>query len=249
MPVKLLILDSREIVRAGLRALLDDAQLDIVGEASNLSELQAALSQGQPHVITLGGLSHTETVAAIANIKAALSDSQVLTIGSRDDRTLAARAKVWGASDFVPDDFDGSEILKAVRTAAAAHGKPAANGKTAANGMGAAGGKKGASKSSAAAPPSREKLSPREAEVLAHLGSGLANNEIAIAMQLKIDSVRKLVRRVLQKLKLTDRTQAAVWAARREAPAMNPSRRDSAHQRAARAKSPRPKKSSVNQTA
>ncbi|MCE9552882.1 MAG: LuxR C-terminal-related transcriptional regulator [Planctomycetes bacterium] len=59
-------------------------------------------------------------------------------------------------------------------------------------------------------------LTNRESQVLRHIAMGLSNKEIALALKIRMDTVKEHVQNVLRKLGVADRTQAAVWAVRRK---------------------------------
>jgi DNA-binding NarL/FixJ family response regulator len=201
----LLIANPKEIIRAGLRALLAKAPVRIVGEATNATNTVSLVKQHKPSVLLMGAAmpSERDCFSLLSKIGKAVPNTRVILLSAVDSPTYMARAKAAGAADFLLESVTGKELGTAIENAAA--GKmPKGSGAFAR-----------VSASMANRPQSiasDSKLTPREAQVLSHIAYGLANLEIAKSLEISVETVKEHVQNVLRKLGVSDRTQAAVWA-------------------------------------
>ena len=215
--VRVLVVDDHPIVREGLRSFLASRDgIDVVGEAGTAEEAVAQAGRLRPDVVLLdlvmpGGGS----VEAIGRLRALPSPPRVVVLtsfGADDQVVPAVRA---GASGYLLKDVAPSELEAAVRAVGAGGAVldpqvvPAVMGEMA-RGPGAAG---------------VDELTPRERDVLGLLGQGLSNRELAEALFVSEKTVKTHVSSILAKLRLADRTQAAVFAVRHGLAKLPPERR------------------------
>jgi NarL family two-component system response regulator LiaR len=211
-PLRILIADDHLVVRRGLRALLaTEPGLEVVGEAANGREAVAATRTLAPAVVILDlEMPQMDGLTAIGAILAERPDTAilVLTSFSTDDKVLPAiRA---GALGYLLKDTGPEELIAAIRQVG--RGEPALPPQIARTLM------RGLTRPAAptASPPPHptSPLTPRELTVLQQLASGASNAAIAADLGVSEATVRTHVSSILNKLHLTSRTQAALYALR-----------------------------------
>ena len=206
--IRVLLVDDHGVVRRGLRGyleLLDD--IEVIGEADNgLTgvELSAELT---PDVVLMDlVMPQLDGIAAIGRIKAAQPGVQVVALTSFIEEEKVIAALEAGASGFILKDAEADDVAAAIRAAHndEVHLDPAA-ARILAKGM--------RTRSTA---PAVDPLTERELEVLALVGRGLSNKEIATELGITERTARTHVSNILGKLGLASRTQAALYAVDRK---------------------------------
>jgi DNA-binding NarL/FixJ family response regulator len=202
--VRILLVDDHAIVREGLRALLDDVNgMRIVGEATNGDEAVEMAARLEPNLVLMDlkmpGLSAPD---AIRTIRARNPSVQVLMLTSYAEDTQVQKVISAGALGYVLKDVAKAELLRAMATVA--RGEPwlhAEAQRLLVQRM---------RKPSEVNP--LELLTDRERSVLKLLAQGQSNRTIGKTLQLTEGTVKGYVSNILAKLKLEDRTQAALLA-------------------------------------
>lgn len=208
-PIRVLIVDDDDLMRAGLRGVLArDEGIEVVGEAADGRDAVYRTRLLQPDVVLmdvrmpdLDGISATrELLAAFPEVKVV-----IVTTFEQDDYIFGALNA--GASGFLLKRTRPEELVAAVHTIAAGDSllSPSVTGRVIAH---------------MASQPSPdpgldrrlEELTPREREVLDLVARGLSNTEIAAHLIIEESTVKTHVRRVLAKLELRDRVQAVIFA-------------------------------------
>ncbi|GAA1865652.1 response regulator [Asanoa iriomotensis] len=207
---RVLIADDQELIRTGFRLILTARGIDVVGEAADGAEAVAAARRLRPDVVlmdirmpTMNGLDATRRI---------LDDDggcRVLMLTTFDlDRYVYAALSI-GASGFLLKDVTADHLANAVRlvTTGDALLAPSITRRLV---------QRFAVEDRRDVPAQNEKdlapLTPREREVLALLGRGLSNTELASALTLSEATVKTHVARIFAKLGLRDRAQAVVLA-------------------------------------
>ena len=211
MTIKVLLVDDEELVRFGLRTVLEAAgDFTVVGEAANGLAAVHAVQELRPDVVLMDirmpvkdGLAATREILALPRPP----QVAVLTTFHADEYVYAALAA--GAAGFLLKDTPPREIAAAVR--AVADGTAALSPKVTATLIDAYVDRRAAPRKAAAQRRIAD-LSDREREVLALLGSGGSNAELARRLFVSEATVKTYVSRLLAKLDLANRTQAAILA-------------------------------------
>jgi two-component system, NarL family, response regulator LiaR len=205
-PIRVLIVDDHAVVREGLRAFLELQEgIEVAGEAVDGAAAVEAALRLRPDVILMDlVMPQLDGVAAMRSLRGRLPGARVIVLTSfLDDDKLLPALRV-GAAGYLLKNAEPQEVVRAVRAAHA--GEALLDPVVAARLV-----------ETLAAERSEEpldRLTPREREVLVLIGRGLSNKRIARELQLSEKTVKTHVGRVLAKLGVSDRTQAAVVAVR-----------------------------------
>jgi NarL family two-component system response regulator LiaR len=205
--VRVLIIDDHAIVRKGIRALLSEAGgFEVVGEADNGQTAVLLAQETQPDVILMDLLMPgMDGIEATRQITSRRPKARILVLTS-----FAADNKVFpaikaGALGYLLKDSSPDELVRAIRQVQ--RGEPSLHPTIARKLL-----------QEIARPaerePAPEALTARELEVLQLIAQGLSNQEIADRISVSESTVRAHVSRILGKLHLASRTQAALYAVR-----------------------------------
>lgn len=201
---RVLLVDDQDLVRQGLRLILELAGLDVVAEARDGAEAVAAVADHAPDVVLMDlrmpGMDGIEATRRVSG------QTRVIALTTFDVDEHVVDALRAGAVGFLLKDVTADGLVEAVRRAAAGEPvvAPAVLTRMMAN---------FASRPPATAPPAGfADLSEREREVLAMIGAGRSNAEIAADLVISMATVKTHVRHIFAKLDLRDRAQAVVAA-------------------------------------
>jgi DNA-binding NarL/FixJ family response regulator len=208
-PVRVLLVDDDDLMRAGLRAVLSsDASVDVVGEAGDGRAAVESVQSLRPDLVLMDvRMPDLDGIAATREVLAASPDVKVviLTTFEQDDYIFGALNA--GASGFLLKRTAPEELLAAIHTVAGGDSllSPSVT-RTVIDRM--------ARQPAPEIGSSRllEQLTPREREVLGLVARGLSNAEIAAELVIEDSTVKTHVKRVLMKLGLRDRIQAVIYA-------------------------------------
>ena len=202
--IRVFLLDDHEIVRRGVRELLEsEPDLTVIGEASSAAEARARVPALRPDVAVLDvRLPDGNGVEVCRELRSALPRMAALMLTSFADDDALMDAIVAGAAGYVLKQIRGSDLVGAVRTVAAGGSllDPTATA---------------AVRARLQAPANDAVLAgltDQERKILVLIGEGLTNREIAERMFLAEKTVKNYVSNVLAKLGLQRRTQVAVLA-------------------------------------
>jgi len=205
--IRLLICDDHAVVRAGLRALIESKpDMELVGEAADGIEAVEKARELRPDVILMDLLMPRKGgVEAIGDIVRESSEARILVLTSFSEDDQAFPAIRAGAMGYIIKDSLPEELLGAIRDIH--QGQPYLHPAIARRLMQELG-------QAGASPPLTELLTEREIEVLKLVARGLTNQEIADELVVSKRTVDSHTNSILTKLKLANRTQAALYALR-----------------------------------
>lgn len=206
--IRVLIADDHPMVRQGIRTFLErQAEIEIVGEATTGVEAVARTRELVPDVVLMDlKMPDMDGVAATREIKAHHSEVRVIALTAFEENQLILTALQAGASGYLLKGIHAQGLVNAIR--AAVRGEtplaPQVTQKLVET----------VRQPHAAQDANLASLSEREREILARLAQGLSNREIAARLAVSDKTVKFHVSNILQKLQLSDRTQAALFAAK-----------------------------------
>ena len=210
--ISVLVVDDHELVRRGLIAFLDsEPDIDVVGEAAGGAEaldlLASMESEGRrPDVIVMDLLmAPIDGIASIRRVRALYDDIEVVVLTSFAEEERVRAALKAGASGYVLKDSDAHDVAAAVR--AAHRGDLQIDPVVARMLM--------SPLREARDDPASSDLTSRELDVLRLVAAGEPNKQIAAELAISERTARTHVSRILRKLRLSSRTQAALWAVRK----------------------------------
>jgi DNA-binding NarL/FixJ family response regulator len=206
--IRVFLVDDHTVVRRGMCAffgMLDD--IEVIGEASDgqaaLDELAVlAASGGLPDVVLMDlVMPRLDGLAATKAIKQRYPQIEVVALTSFSEAERVHQALAAGAAGYLLKDAEADEVGAAVR---AAHGGEVHLDAAVARKL----------TQSLVAPGGATVLTPREREILVLVAQGKSNRDVADTLVISERTARTHVSKVLAKLGLTSRTQAALWAVR-----------------------------------
>ena len=205
--MRVFLLDDHEIVRRGVKELLEaEGDLEVVGEAGTAAEALARIPPTRPDVAVLDvRLPDGDGVQVCREIRSAHPEIQCLMLTSFADDEALFQAIMAGASGYVLKQIKGADVVEAVRSVAA--GRSLLDPSVTARVLERL--RKGSEEDELLA-----RLSPQERNILRLIADGLTNRQIAEQVHLAEKTVKNYVSNLLAKLGMERRTQAAVYAAR-----------------------------------
>ncbi|MGX1881587.1 response regulator [Streptomyces sp. NPDC055287] len=207
--VRVFLLDDHEVVRRGVHDLLDsEPDLTVVGEAATAEQALARVPALRPHVAVLDvRLPDGDGVSVCRELRSRMPGLACLMLTSFDDEEALLDAILAGASGYVLKQISGTDLVHAVRTVASGQSllDPGATARVMAR-------LRGDNAPKDDRPQELPGLTEREREILALVGEGLTNREIGKQLFLAEKTVKNNISRLLAKLGVERRVQAAVIA-------------------------------------
>jgi two-component system, NarL family, response regulator DevR len=207
MTVRVALVDDHEVVRRGLRDLLDgEPGIEVVAEAGGVEEALARVGATSPDVVVVDvRLPDGDGVALCRALRQLDPAPHCLVLTAFDDERALVEAIMAGASGYLLKQVRGQDLVDAVREVAA--GRSLLDPVTTAHVL--------ARMRESAKTDELAGLTERERGVLELMGEGLTNRQIAERLFLAEKTVKNYVTSVLAKLGMERRTQAVAWIARR----------------------------------
>jgi len=208
--IRVLLVDDQELIRTGLRGILRSSfGFEVVGECADGGEVAAAVEAAAPDVVLMDvRMPFTDGVQATRQLRRREGSPPVLALTTFDDDQALAGMLRAGASGFVLKGIPAEDLQRAVRVVAegGAWLDPAVTARVLAIYRSAPSG------AGSGRDPDLDALTGREREVLALIGRGKTNGEIAADLFVSEGTVKTHVNHVFTKLRLRDRAAAVVFA-------------------------------------
>lgn len=205
----LLIVDDHEVVRQGLRTLLDlEPDFRVIGEAASVEDAVTQTARLRPSVVLLDVKLHGGSgIAACRQILATTPATRILMLTSFSEDAMVVEAVQGGAHGYALKDVRTQDLIQAIRTVASGQGylDPRVAQQTlhwirdrshAASGH---------------SPDRLTRLSPQERAILPLLAEGKTNKEIAVDLRLSDKTVKNYLANIFDKLQVRRRTEAVSW--------------------------------------
>lgn len=207
--IRVLIADDHEVVRSGLKSLLNGTEIKVVAEvATGSAAIKYVMENDDVDVVLLDiRMPDGDGLGALGRIKLEKPQLPVLMLSTFDNPTYVARTVALGASGYLLKGCTREELIEAIHKAA--RKEPVWTREELRRVTGALATPRLTSDVDVP-------LTQRESEVLRQLAYGLTNKEIAAALHISYETVKEHVQHILCKIGVSDRTQAAVWAVRKE---------------------------------
>jgi DNA-binding NarL/FixJ family response regulator len=206
--IHLLVADDHEVVRRGLKSLLEGTEIQVTAEVSDGVRAAQAAAQGQFDAVLMDvRMADGDGLVALGRIKQERPQLPVLILSTYDNPTYVARSVALGASGYLLKSCSRDQLISTIRTVAGGETTWTRNELRRAS---------GALATPRLSADVEVALTQREGEVLKHLAFGHTNKEIATALHISYETVKEHVQHVLRKIGVSDRTQAAVWSVRKE---------------------------------
>ena len=210
MTIRLLLVDDHAVVRSGLRMMLEnEADAEIVGEASSAGEAIEAVMRLKPNVILMDiGLPDLSGIDATREIKRRVPEVAIVALTIHEDEEYFFKMLEAGASGYVPKRAAPEELLTAIRAAASGqvYLYPSLAKLLVRDFLD--GGR-------AASAESASDLTEREQEVLTFLAEGVSNEEIAASLVISPKTVARHRENIMRKLNLHSRAELVRYAIRK----------------------------------
>ena len=206
MSITVLVAEDQLVIREGLAELFEDEDIKIVEEAVTGRDAIKKTRKVKPDVLLMDVLMpDTDGLDALEKIRDTSPQTRVLMMSAHDNPTYVARSVALGADGFILKTAKAEDLVDAVKRAA--RGEPSTDARL----------NKIKQLLATRLDPMADEvpLTKREYQVLRHLAFGLSNREIARSLGISIETVKEHVQNILRKLDAADRTEAAVWAVKR----------------------------------
>jgi len=204
--IRVFLLDDHEVVREGLRHLLEsDPDMEVVGEASTAAEALERIEEARPRVAVLDvRLPDGSGVEVCREVRSRHHDIACLMLTSFSDDEALFDAIMAGASGYVLKEVRGSDLVGDIRKVASGHSlmDPTLTARVMER------------MRNRREEETADHLTPQEQKILDLIAEGLTNRQIAERMYLSEKTVKNYVSNMLAKLGMSRRTEAAVYAVR-----------------------------------
>lgn len=206
-PIRVYLLDDHEVVRQGLRALLESAgDIEVVGESGSAIDAAHRIPALKPDVAVLDGrLPDGSGIEVCRQVRSVDPNIRALILTSYDDDDALFAAIMAGAAGYVLKEIRGNDLVNAVREVAAGNSliDPALTARVLDR-----------VRNPSSVNPELASLTEQELKLLGFIAEGLTNRQIGERMFLAEKTVKNYVSSILSKLGLERRTQAAVMASK-----------------------------------
>ena len=205
--ITVMLVDDHAIWRGGVRSMLEDTEFDVVAEAGSGREAVETARDVRPRMVLLDiRMADGDGLGALVALKQEHPQMAVIMLTTYDNPTYMARAVAGGAAGYLLKGVGQDEMLRALRAVA--------DGETLLAREDLLRSLRGVSEMAAGSSDLVCPLTDREQEVLRLLATGLTNRDMGTILFIAESTVKTHVEHIIGKLGVSDRVQAAVWAAR-----------------------------------
>lgn len=210
LPIRVIVVDDHPVVRQGLCRMIESDAITVVGEAETGSQAVERARALDPDIVLMDvEMPDMDGITATRVLKKEASQVSVIIISGHHTRDDLRRALEAGACGYLPKVVSRETLIDTIRLVRS--GGSIVHGELFREllediraGTCSHGGRQG----------SLDALSPRESDVLRLIARGLTNKEIGAQLNFSVGYVKNVVQRIIEKLQVSDRTQAAVMAVR-----------------------------------
>jgi DNA-binding NarL/FixJ family response regulator len=202
-PIRTIVVHPKEILRYGLLSVLENqASIKVVGDGASAKDAVKLVKEHDPDTLILGDqLKGEDSFDVSKKLLKSSPGLKVLMIGVQENTTYMARAASAGVHDYLFEGSTSRQIVDSIKNSIRNKCPTGSYGRLL------------ASLKDRSSNPAVE-LTPRELQVLRHIGYGLSNEEIANSLEISVETIKEHVQNILRKMAMKDRTQVAVWAVR-----------------------------------
>ncbi|SES97832.1 two component transcriptional regulator, LuxR family [Natronincola peptidivorans] len=199
--ISVFLVDDHAIVRCGIRSLIErNSGLEVIGEAGNLQEAYDKVSELMPDIILLDiKLPDGDGAAGCREIKKLCPDAKVIILTAFAEDSIVIEAVKAGAEGYLLKNIDSKNIINAIRDVAS--GKPVLDASVMGKVLNVV----------KANNTTDDILTPQEKNILELVSQGKTNKEIGEALFISEKTVRNNVSRILRKINVSNRTEAAIY--------------------------------------
>jgi two-component system response regulator DevR len=216
MTIRVFLLDDHELVREGIRSLLEsDPEIEVVGEATTADEALTRIPLAKPDVAILDvRLENSSGIEVCRELRSATPDLACLMLTSFADDDALYASVMAGAAGYVLKQIKARDLIEDVKKVAggASLMDPRAVARVVER-----------ISNPPEIDPVMESLSPQEKRILEYISEGMTNKQIAESMFLAEHTIKNYMTGLLRKLKMSSRTEAAIYATKQKAQGSEPS--------------------------
>ena len=206
MEIRLLHVDDKDLIRTGIRSVLSDTSLHLVGSAAAEDEAFLLAQERFPDILLLNiQVQSFDGVQFLRKYTQMFPRQKVIVLTSSNDPFFLLQAASLGAKDYVLDSIAGLDLIQNIQNVYYGIGTPQNDAWKQTLEM----------LNSPQFQKIYQKLTVREQEVLRFLVQGKSNKEIAARLNVTADTIKEHLIRIFRKIDAHDRTEAAVWAVRK----------------------------------
>ena len=209
MTIRVFLLDDHELVREGIRSLLEsDPEIEVVGEATTAAEAMTRIPLANPDVAILDvRLEDGSGIEVCRELRSANAELICLMLTSFADDDALYASVMAGAAGYVLKQIKARDLIEDVKKVA--RGESLMDPRAVARVVERI-------SNPPKTDPAMESLSPQEQRILEHISEGMTNKQIAESMFLAEHTVKNYITGLLRKLKMSSRTEAAIYATKRK---------------------------------
>jgi NarL family two-component system response regulator LiaR len=213
--IRVLLVDDHSLVREGLRSIIHtQPDMVVVGEAADGTEVANKIEELQPDILLMDMvMPRQDGLATIEQLRERGTSVRIIVLASFADDSKIFPAIKAGAQGYLLKDIKPNDLIQSIRDVH--HGESSLHPSIARMLMAEL-------MNESNLPPTEDPLTDREMDVLKLIASGYTNLEIADQLVISEGTIRKHVSRILDKLHLANRTQAAIYALRQGLASLDP---------------------------